>query len=197
VTFTLGLDLLITLMLAGAIAAAIVLNRKLNRARRDWQDLDALTGQFSRATEAAAESVRTLKLSTAGLSREIERADTLTGDLRFLIERAGAAADRLEAGVRGARGAEPAPRRPMAPDGNRRRGTTAASAAAAPPPPREARPETHPETHGAAATLAGAPAKPRTAPPMGAPAADSALALAAKPRSEAERALLEALRNTP
>ncbi|MCU0838727.1 MAG: DUF6468 domain-containing protein [Rhodospirillales bacterium] len=156
----LGLDLLIAVLLVAAIAAAIILHRRFNQAKQDWRVLEALSGEFRATTARTDDSIRALKLSTATLTKEIERGDALIDDLRFLIERAGTLADRLESDVRSARSRE----------------------GAAPAVPRAA-PVSRDKP---------APREPGSARPQAEPAAATSA-----PRSQAERALLAALRTQP
>lgn len=163
-TWTLLLDVTIALLLAAALVFAARFNRKLDTARRDWATLKPLAADFQEATVRVEEGIGRLRVSTEALAAESERAQTLTDDLRYLIERAETAATRLESGIRASRSQEAAaPRiRPAA------RTRSAGDDGDEPKPPA---------------------AKPAGAMPPARPAATRPGA-----RSQAERALLEALR---
>ncbi len=176
-TWTLLLDVTIALLLAAALVFAARFNRKLDTARRDWATLKPLAADFQEATVRVEEGIGRLKVSTEALVAESERAQTLTDDLRYLIERAETAASRLESGIRASRSQEAAaPRlRPTA------RARSAGDDGDEPKPPAA-------EPAGTAAKAARAAAATGAMPPTR-PAAPKPGA-----RSQAERALLEALR---
>jgi hypothetical protein len=144
VTLSLGLDLLIVVLLAAAIGAAVMVCRKHDQAQRHWRQLEAASERFLAATAGAEAHIRTLKLSAAELAQEAQRAETLIEDLRLLIERGGAIADRLEADVRAARAEQsrprPAasPRPPVPPPGAPAAAPSSPPAAASALPPRSA-----------------------------------------------------------
>lgn len=164
-TWTLLLDIAIALLLVAALVFCARFNRKLDTARRDWATLEPLAANFQEATARVEEGIGRLKVSTEALSAESERAQTLIDDLRYLIERAETAATRLEVGIRASRSQEAALPR--------------------------ARPATRPRNAGDDADVRPLAEKPLAASPK--PTARTATA---KPesRSQAERALLEALR---
>lgn len=176
-TWTLLLDITIALLLAAALVFAARFNRKLDTARRDWATLKPLAADFQEATVRVEEGIGRLKVSTEALAAESERARTLTDDLRYLIERAETAATRLENGIRASRSQEAAtPRiRPMA-----RAGRAGDSGDEPEPPTAEPVGASSKAARGAATTGAMPPARPAATKPAA--------------RSQAERALLEALR---
>jgi hypothetical protein len=98
-----ALDIVMTGLLAATIAVALILNRRLGEMRRRQTDLEALTQTFFEATRRAEDGIGRLKISSANLQDDVERANAVIEDLRFLIERADSAADRVESGVRATR----------------------------------------------------------------------------------------------
>lgn len=100
-------DLIVIVLLVAVLAAGWGLHRKLSALRRDRAELEQFAGRFGDAIARAEQSIGHLKISTQELSREAESAQTLVEDLRFLIERGGTAADRLEKAISDSRNAEP------------------------------------------------------------------------------------------
>ncbi len=188
-TWTLALDVVLALLMSGTIGMAAVLNRRLSEMRQHRQQLELLANTFRDATGRAEEGISTLKISSENLQEQLAKANSLTDDLRYLIERGDATADRLEAGVRGRASAGPAPLAGARP---------AAANAAAPPSPAAA-------MNTAAALLAAAAAEGTRVRPQTAEGgtASSRKARGSKPaapaardariRSEAEKNLLAAL----
>lgn len=101
--WTLLLDGLVAGLLVVTIALAMILNRRFASLRRDRLEFQGLADEFHAAVGRAEDSVGRLKATAAGLESENRNALSHEEDLRQLIERADAAADRLEAAVRGAR----------------------------------------------------------------------------------------------
>lgn len=169
------LDGLLLVLLAATIAFALQLNRRLAAIRVDQGEFGRLAASFAEATARAEDSVARLKIAAGVGQDEIDRADRLAEDLRYLLERGTNLADRLESAVVAARdapvlrrGGKPAPR---------------------PTPAAAATPGRSDATFAAA-----------TADPLGAAAAGQAPATAPGdrpgcPRSRAERELLAALRS--
>lgn len=102
-TLSIVLDILVAVLLVTTIAYAMVLNRKLSQMRKDRAALENLAASFTDATRRARESTLKLRGSTEKLRECTGQAGAIREDLRFLIERATATADRLEEGVRSAR----------------------------------------------------------------------------------------------
>ncbi|MBT6116335.1 MAG: hypothetical protein HOH66_00535 [Rhodospirillaceae bacterium] len=108
-TLGIALDLLIVCLLVATVAYAAILNRRLVRLRRDGKELHAAVASFDAVIERAEASIAALK--AAGGSAAGRPADglaesaggELADDLRFLIERGEAVADRLEAAASDAR----------------------------------------------------------------------------------------------
>ena len=98
---------LVIALLGLAIPVAWRLQRALGRVRseRDAMTASALgLGEATRAAEAALMRLRAgAELAGRQVAEKIAVAEPLREDMRYLIERAEALADRLEAGVRGAR----------------------------------------------------------------------------------------------
>jgi hypothetical protein len=123
VNWTLGMDSVVAVLLIATIWFAVRLNGRLLALRGDRDRLLELIGGLQRATRAAEEAVRGLKLSAAESGRDLQtaldRASALRDDLTFLVERGSALADRLEAGSRPkpepAARTEPPPRPAAAP----------------------------------------------------------------------------------
>jgi hypothetical protein len=103
-----GIELGLVVLLAATLLRAWRLERALGQLRQDRGALDTLVAGFRGATEAAEQSVASLRQASteAGrdLARRIEHAGSLREDLGFITQRAEAAADRLEQLVREARG---------------------------------------------------------------------------------------------
>lgn len=110
--FSLIIDALIAVLLVATIAYAAVLNRKLTVLRDGKSDMAALIASFSESAERAGNGIETLKQAAGrsgeDLQRKVEAARGLVDDLGFLIEKGTRLAERLDAGVSGAR-AKPAP----------------------------------------------------------------------------------------
>jgi hypothetical protein len=122
VGISLALDIVVAILLAVTIGYAVVLNRRLRSLREHKAELQKLADSFGNATARAEGSIGRLKTSADELRECIETAQALREDLAFLIERGGAAADRLEATVRSARKempAQPAQEAPSNPETKR------------------------------------------------------------------------------
>ncbi len=110
--WSLVLDALVAVLLAACIAAAVILERRLASLRADRSELEKLMRDFQDATDRAGHGVSGLKVSAQALQERIDTARALAEDLQFLIERGGAAADRLENEIRAARRQEARTRTP-------------------------------------------------------------------------------------
>lgn len=106
---TLALEVLVAVLLAVTIAFAAVLNHRLGKLRRDRHELEKMAAGFAETMAHVEDSVGKLKVSTDTLQEKIDQAKTLCGDLEFLIDRGGAAADRIENEVRATRKHREAP----------------------------------------------------------------------------------------
>ena len=98
-----ALDILVAALLAVTIGFAAVLNHRLGKLRRDRHELEKTAAGFGQATAHVEDSVSKLKVSTDMLQEKIDKAQSLCEDLVFLIDRGGAAADRIESEVRATR----------------------------------------------------------------------------------------------
>jgi len=111
--FALILDMLIAILLIATIAYAVMLNRRLTDLRKDQSELEKLAQSFNDATIRAEESIHKLTGSADDMKRDVQdtlrKAEALRDDLNFLIERAGASADKLEERVRNNRPEPQAP----------------------------------------------------------------------------------------
>ena len=110
-----ALQCAVILLLAAALPLVLKLERTLAAVRRDRAALEGSAGSLTEATRLAeAASIRLRAAAEGGgrhLAEKLAAAEPLRDDLRYLVERAEAMADRLEAAVRAARplAQEPAP----------------------------------------------------------------------------------------
>ncbi|WP_439549741.1 DUF6468 domain-containing protein [Falsiroseomonas sp.] len=98
--------------IVAALPAALRLERALSSLSKDKSAvMDSVRG-FTEATKQAEASIVRLRATADSASRsvaeQVQAASALRDDLRFLTERAGVAADRLDTGLRGG-GRGPAP----------------------------------------------------------------------------------------
>ena len=97
----------VILLLVAALPLVLRLERTLAAVRRDRAVLDGSAGTLTEATRLAeAASIRLRAAAEGGgrqLAEKLAAAEPLRDDLRYLVERAEAIADRLEAAVRVAR----------------------------------------------------------------------------------------------
>jgi Domain of unknown function (DUF6468) len=112
-----GLQIAVLVLLLGAMPFALRLERELRALRQDRGALDGsakgLT-EASRLAEAASIRLRaTAEAAGRGVAEKLAAAEPLRDDLRYLVERAEALADRLDGLVRTARPIAAAPGRPM------------------------------------------------------------------------------------
>jgi hypothetical protein len=134
-TVSLAVDILIAGLLVATIAYAWMLNRKLALLRADRAALDQTSLRFTEAASRAEQAVSDLKgaSSTSGRALEdtLKRATALRDDLSYLVERAEAAAGKLEAARQPSAPPEPTPVAASAPakEARPRRGRKAEPAA--------------------------------------------------------------------
>lgn len=102
-SFSLILDIVVSLLLVATIIFAVRLNKRLGSLRREKKDLEAFAASFNTAITRAEGSISFLKETTDGLEDQVNKAQALRDDLAFLTERGGAAADRLEDAIRTSR----------------------------------------------------------------------------------------------
>lgn len=112
-----GLQLVLLALLGAAIPFALRLERALREIRRDRAAMDGSAqglGEAARLAEAAMVRLRaSAELAGRQVAERTAAAEPLRDDLRYLIERAEALADRLEGLVRAGRPiAAEAPRAP-------------------------------------------------------------------------------------
>jgi hypothetical protein len=102
-----ALQCAVILLLAAALPLVLKLERTLAAVRRDRAALEGSAGSLTEATRLAeAASIRLRAAAEGGgrqLAERLAAAEPLRDDLRYLVERAEAMADRLEAAVRAAR----------------------------------------------------------------------------------------------
>ena len=101
------LQCVVILLLVTALPLVLKLERTLAAVRRDRAVLEGSAGNLGEATRLAeAASIRLRAAAEGGgrqLAEKLAAAEPLRDDLRYLVERAEAMADRLEAAVRAAR----------------------------------------------------------------------------------------------
>jgi hypothetical protein len=95
-------------LLSATLFHAIRLERRLGVLKRDRAALEALVKGFNDATVRAEAATARLRGAAEGAGRalgtQLDGAESVRADLAFLIERGEALADRLDEGIRGARG---------------------------------------------------------------------------------------------
>lgn len=101
--YTLIIDIAVAVLLVVTIGYAMVLNKRLNRLRKDKKDLESLARTFGESTQRAEENLNQLRTVAQALDIQMQRAQTLRDDIAFLADRGGSTADRLEDLVREAR----------------------------------------------------------------------------------------------
>jgi len=172
-SFSLTLEIILALLLVVMIWYSVILNRRLTRFRGNREQMEKLAATFNDATTRATASIGDLRIASDALQDQLAKAESLRDDLVFLVDRGTIAADRLEENVRLARDEQGA----------------VAGAGVETADPLEV-----------VAPIHQRPA-PKVAPARGAKGGDAgipaAVAVAKKPapRSEAERALLKAIRS--
>lgn len=114
-TWIVFVDIVVAVLLVATIGSAFLLNRRIEAMRRDRGALEQAAASFEHSLRHAEESVGQLKVTGDQLQQHIDKARSVHDDLAFLIERAEALADKLEARVRSVRtAAKPADARPLA-----------------------------------------------------------------------------------
>ncbi|MEK9673505.1 MAG: DUF6468 domain-containing protein [Rhodospirillaceae bacterium] len=102
-SFPLVLDMVLALLLAVMIWYSVILNRRLNKFRGNRDQMEKLATTFNEATTRATASIGDLKIASDALQDQLAKAESLRDDLVFLVDRGTIAADRLEDNVRVAR----------------------------------------------------------------------------------------------
>jgi hypothetical protein len=102
-----GLQALLVLALGASLPAALRLERTLSALGKDRADLAKSAKVFTEAVSEAEDAIARLRQASDGAGRgvaqQVAAATRVGDDLRFLLERAEAQADRLDAAVRGLR----------------------------------------------------------------------------------------------
>lgn len=128
-------DVVLIVLLVATLVYVGRLSRRLAELRQDRQSFEALIAEFAKATADAQKGVAELRLGAEGVARDlnqrIERGQSVVGelqhsadDLKMLINRAEAAAGKLEAAIGQSRqqvhqpAPQPAPHTPAAPENN-------------------------------------------------------------------------------
>lgn len=108
-----GMQVILEVVLLGLLAAtlfhALRLERALGVLKRDRAVLEELVAGFNESTRSAENGIERLREAADGagrqMSRQVETANALREDLRFLSERGVQVADRLDTLVRNGRAA--------------------------------------------------------------------------------------------
>ncbi|SDH81113.1 DUF6468 domain-containing protein [Roseospirillum parvum] len=186
-SLSLLLDVVIVALLVPTIIYAVILNNRLASLRKNRDALAKVVHSFNEATVRAESGIPRLRRAAdeaaEALAARVEKAHGLRDDLAFMVERAEELADRLENALKGARGeVRPSP------------GAALAQTPAAVRKPAPAEPDTAPApmptptlARRAARVVPGESLSPR----LDGEDAD----LPDDERSEAERALLQALQS--
>lgn len=178
--YALIIDIVVAILLIVTIVYAVGLNRRLTSMRRDRHKLEKIATDFAKSTERANDSIGLLKIANESLQRQLDSANSLRDDLAYLLDRGERTADRLEDLVRVARdkvGISPAPgvQTPAA-EGEKMVGG-------------------EPVTPRAASVGSVTPGEPAVAS-SGPAAAQASAAKASEGDTDAEQALLRAIRST-
>lgn len=103
-SLSLAADSIVSVLLLITICYAAILSRKLSALRGDKAALKALISQLAEASQSAEAGVVGFQVAAQDIGRELEKklqdAQSLRDDLAYMIERGGAAADRLEGTIR-------------------------------------------------------------------------------------------------
>jgi hypothetical protein len=170
----LTLEIVLALLLVVMIWYSVILNRRLTRFRGNREQMEKLAATFNDATTRATDSIGDLRIASDALQDQLAKAESLRDDLVFLVDRGTIAADRLEENVRMARDEQ-----------GSGAGVETADPLEVVEPIRQTRPAPKVERqHGGVETREDM-----------VPAAVAGGKKAQAPRSEAERALLKAIRS--
>ena len=94
------LDVVVIALLAVSIVYAVILNRRLTVLRESKAEMEKLFANFTKATNNAEGGIAAMRHTVESygttLQGKLDAASALADDLRFLIERGAATADRLE-----------------------------------------------------------------------------------------------------
>lgn len=105
------LEGVLVLAILAALPVAIRLERAFSALKRDGSTMFEGARTFVEATKEAEACITRLRAAADGAGRsvsdQVQAATALRDDLRFLIERAGHIADRLDTGLRATRPASP------------------------------------------------------------------------------------------
>lgn len=121
------LDVLLLVLLLAVLALGVRLRAGVRRLRREVGDIERLIGALDAVTGRSAAALSGLKSAAEGAAGQVSAAQRLIDDLRFLSERGGQVADRLEDGIRRTRGtgSGAAPARPEGRSGHAGNGAAA------------------------------------------------------------------------
>ncbi len=106
------IDLVLIVLLALVLFYAVRLNKQLRLLKSDSRGLESQLSEFSQATDSAQHAVMQLKTIGSAESERLkgltERAGSTRDDLKYLLDRAERAADRME--MSGGRAVDPVAR---------------------------------------------------------------------------------------
>lgn len=102
-SFSLTLEIVLAFLLVVMIWYSVMLNRRLTRFRGNREQMEKLAATFNDATTRATDSIGDLRIASDALQDQLAKAESLRDDLVFLVDRGTIAADRLEENVRLAR----------------------------------------------------------------------------------------------
>lgn len=192
-TLTLIVEIVVAVLLLVTLGFSLVLNRRLGNLRANQDEMRRLIGDFDKALAKARQGMAELKTASAAADNaheeRMKHAKTLRDELGFMVETADRLADRLAGEATASRGArqeraqERSEQLGVQRDGEMLAGKIVPPRAQAPVTPFPAR------RAAAGAPANGAPAN--AAAPVG-----NAKDFKIEPRSEAERELLMALRQS-
>lgn len=101
------LEALLAVLLAATVGYCYVLNRRLGALRATQAEMRALITEFNHATERAEAGIALLRKAGeeagTGLQRRIDKAQTLSDELGFIVETGDRLADRLTGQISAAR----------------------------------------------------------------------------------------------
>jgi hypothetical protein len=121
------LDGLLLVLLLAVLAIGVRLRVGVRQLRREVGDLEQLIGALDAASSRSATALAGLKRAAERAAEQLTATQGLLDDLRFLTDRGGQIADRLEDGIRGSRAAAAgaAPSRPATEPGHAGNGAAA------------------------------------------------------------------------
>ncbi|MBN8530605.1 MAG: hypothetical protein J0L97_01915 [Alphaproteobacteria bacterium] len=201
----LGLDILVAVLLLATIVTCFKLNGRIRILQDSKSELRQCIDQFNISANRAESAIREIHEATRKasdtLQLKIDKASYLADDMSFMIEKGEKLADNLEVGISGARAkvqqtpAAPAAEPGRLPMGVRTAGNTPAAEKVAAQVKQAPASKPVNSIESVLERLSGRANQTAEAKPAPG-AAQTAPVLTARPRSQTERELLEALRMT-